>query len=689
MDSFRITQSSDGVATVWFDTAGKSVNTLGPHTLAELGQVIDELERTKPAGVIFASAKPRNFIAGADLFEIRAMDQSAIEEFLHEGQTAFDRIEHLSMPTVAAINGDCLGGGLELALACKYRIAADDSSIKIGLPEVKLGIIPGFGGTVRMTRLLGLPAALPLLIAGKTMPPKKAKKAGIIDEVDRPEALMDAAARWAGGKMPEHAPKWSQKMAGSVGLMRGKILAKARAEIMRRTHGDYPAALKVIDVAGIGIEGGGAAGLAAERRGLLDLMKTPACENLMRLFFLQTGAKKAASAKNSAKPNPVEYAAVIGGGTMGAGIVHAMIRAGIKVRLIEMNDQAAAAALGRIRASLDQDVRDGRMDALAAKHAFNRVVPTTQWDGLGICDFAIEAVLEKMDVKRDVFARLDKLLPAHAIIASNTSSLSITEMSHATTNPARVVGMHFFNPVAKMPLVEIVRTENTDSQTLATTIALAGKLGKTPVVVRDAPGFLVNRVLIPYLAEAALMAREGHGIREIDDAMRHFGWPMGPFELLDEIGLDVGSEVLKQLAAKDEKYSEVPQWVGKLIERGSLGKKSGKGFYLHDKNAKRDAELVLNPELQTIWQPAVPTVAFNESEIQRRLMAPMIHESQRVLDEGIVDNTDAIDLATVMGLGFPPFRGGLARYAKTTTEPVAETPAPIITTPAELHATHA
>jgi len=660
MESFRIETNPANVATVWFDSPGKSVNTLGPATLAELGIVLDQIEQTKPAAVIFASAKPRNFIAGADLFEIKKMDAAAVEQFLRDGQNLFLRIEHLPMPTIAAINGDCLGGGLELALACTHRVAADDGSIKIGLPEVKLGILPGFGGTVRLTQLLGVTSALPLLLSGKTLPPRKAMRSGIVDEVVRGEALFDAARRWAVSGAPRPRPIWRKRVLGTIGIARHKVLASARAETHKRTGGHYPAADKIIDAVGEGLKHGPAGGFEAERKALLELMQTDACRNLMRIFFLRQGSKRAAASQVNASPRNVEYAAVIGGGTMGAGIIHALIGAGIKVRLIEVNDQAVSAALRRIKASLDQDVRDGRCTALEARHAFNRVSPTTQWDGLGLCDVAIEAVIENLAAKREIFARLDKLAGPHTVLASNTSSLSIADLAAATGRPQRVIGLHFFNPVAKMPLVEIVRTSHSDGESLATGIALASRLGKTPVLVRDAPGFLVNRVLIPYLAEAALLAKEGVGITEVDAAMKDFGWPMGPFELLDEIGLDVGAEVLKTVAATVPEYSQIPQWMSRVLEHGWLGKKSGKGFYLHGKS-KHD--LQVNPGLAELVDHPGPRMT--ESEIQWRLMLPMLNESTRVLDERIVNNTDAIDLATVMGLGFPPFRGGLAEYAKS------------------------
>jgi 3-hydroxyacyl-CoA dehydrogenase/enoyl-CoA hydratase/3-hydroxybutyryl-CoA epimerase len=447
---------------------------------------------------------------------------------------------------------------------------------------------------------------------------------------------------------------------GTVGVVRHKVLDSARAQTRKRTGGHYPAADKIIDAVGEGLAHGPAGGFEAERKGLLELMQTDACRNLMRIFFLRQGAKRAAASQVSGSARTVDYAAVVGGGTMGAGIVHGLIGAGIKVRLIEVNDQAVSAALRRIRTSLDQDVRDGRLSALDARHAFNRVSPTTQWDGLGLCDVAIEAVVENMQAKRDIFARLDKLAGAHAVLASNTSSLSIAEIAAATTRPGRVIGLHFFNPVAKMPLVEIVRTEQSDGESLATGIALAARLGKTPVLVHDAPGFLVNRVLIPYLAEATLLAKEGIGISDVDAAMKNFGWPMGPFELLDEIGLDVGAEVLKSVAARVPEYEKIPQWMSRVLERGWLGKKSGKGFYLHGKS-KHD--LIVNPGLAELVDQSA--ARMDESQIQQRLMLPMLNESTRVLNEQIVSNTDAIDLATVMGLGFPPFRGGLAEYAKS------------------------
>ena len=659
MEMIRMTRDSDGIVTVWFDQPGKSVNSITGQFVTELTEVVDELERNTPRGVIFASAKD-SFIVGGDLFEISAMDAERITRFLTQGQGLYSRIESLSCPTAAAINGDCLGGGFELALACKYRVAADDGSISIGLPEVKIGILPGWGGTVRLPRLIGLRKALPLLLAGKTMPPKKARKLGMIDETIRPDALLAAAKRMILSGM--HRPKLGliDRMIATR-FLRHRVLASAKAKLMAMTHGNYPAPLKVLEITRANFDRGPAAGMEAERVSLRDLMDAESCHNLMRLFFLRHASKKAIGKQLRAKPLDVKYAAVIGGGTMGAGIVHGLVRAGIQVRLIEVNAKAASAALGRVRKMLDDDIAAGRLSALEGRHAFNRVSPTTEWTGLHLADVVIEAVAETIEIKREVFARLDRLTRPDAVLATNTSSLSVTAMAQSATRPNRVVGMHFFNPVPKMPLVEIVRTPHSDDASLATAAALAGRMGKTTVLVNDAPGFLVNRVLIPYLAEALVLAQEGASIPGVDDAMKRWGMPMGPFELLDEIGLDIAAHVLNSLGRHMDPPLMVPPAVEEALKHGWLGKKSGRGFYVYD-GKRKTAKPMPNDELAQLLGGNRRSATTAE-EIQWRLILPMINEAARLLDEGVTDSADMVDLATVLGLGFAPFRGGLARFA--------------------------
>ncbi|HTW95143.1 MAG TPA: 3-hydroxyacyl-CoA dehydrogenase NAD-binding domain-containing protein [Tepidisphaeraceae bacterium] len=652
MEFFKINIDATGIKTVLFDTPKKPVNTLSPALFTELAEILTEIERDKPKAVIFTSAKKKCFIAGADLFEIRHLSHEALDQFVRDGQKLFTRIAALPMPTVAAINGDCLGGGLELALACTQRVAAAEPSTRIGLPEVMLGIIPGWGGTYRLPHLVGLSAALPLLLTGKTLPPKKALAAGIIDEIVRPEALHDAALRLASS--PRKALGWQSqalRRIQEISPLRHRILSIARRRVETQTHNHYPAPARLLDCVEAGYAHGLSAALDCERRALTELSETPTCHNLMRLFFLRQDAKRLASLHLSV-PHDVRYAAVIGGGTMGAGIVHALITSGISVRLVEVNPNAVSAALNRVRKMLDDDIRAGRMDHLSAHHAINRIIPTHEWTGLGICDIAIEAVLEKLELKLDVFEKLDRLMPPGTPLASNTSALSIAKIARVVRDPSRVFGMHFFNPVPKMPLVELVRAELTDPAALATGVALAVRLGKTPIVAKDSPGFLVNRVLIPYLTEAALLAAEGISIPTIDAAMKDWGWPMGPFELLDHIGIDVGAEVLLSLTGN------VPVQISRMIPQNLLGRKTGKGFYLDGKHRR------FNPQVTQIW--GVPSRRLSEIEVQRRLMQAMFTEAKNALSEGIVDSPDTIDIASVLGLGFPPFRGGLARAAELT-----------------------
>jgi 3-hydroxyacyl-CoA dehydrogenase/enoyl-CoA hydratase/3-hydroxybutyryl-CoA epimerase len=667
--TLRTTVDADGVMTVWFDQAGKSVNTITWQLLLDLGEVVAIAERDKPKAVIFASAKPGCFIAGADLFNIRDMAKSPdlMTKFLTDGQVLWNRIEKLPTPTVAAINGDCLGGGYELALACTHRVAADDGSINIGLPEVKVGILPGWGGTTRLPRLIGLRKSLPLLLAGKTLPPKKARKVGLIDETVRPEALMAAARRivlkGAGG--PRKLPLVDRVLAGPA---RKLVLDKTVKKTLEQTQGNYPAAMKVIEVVRASLDGGFQAGLDAERKALRELMDSEACHNLMRLFFLKQGAKRAVAAQlNGVRGAAVKHGAVIGGGTMGAGIAYLMARSGIQVRLVEVNEKAAAAAMGRVRKCLDDDVYAGRLSALEARHAFNRVSPTIEWTGLKLADVVVEAVAESIEVKREVFAKLDRLCRPDAVLATNTSSLSVAEMAAATAHPDRVVGLHFFNPVPKMPLVEVVRTDSSSDQALATAVSLSSAIGKTPVLVKDAPGFLVNRVLIPYLAEALLMAGEGVSIEQVDTAMKKWGMPMGPFELLDEIGLDIGAHVLKSLGDKLDPPREVPPAMAKVLERKWLGKKSGTGFYVYATGSKKKKEQkpALNHEMAALLAGGRAAPAIADADIQWRLVLPMVNEAARVLAEGVTDSADTVDLATVFGTGFAPFRGGLAKFADT------------------------
>ncbi|MCG3178580.1 MAG: Fatty acid oxidation complex subunit alpha [Phycisphaerae bacterium] len=658
-DMLDIVRDDDGVWTVRLDRAGASVNTFTPQTLDELDAALNRIEGDgAAAGVIFTSAKSGNFASGADLFAMREMDAQAMRRFIDAGQRVLSRVAALAVPTVAAINGDCLGGGLELGLACDWRVSADAGAIRIGLPESKLGILPAWGGTTRLSRTVGLSRALPALLTGRTFTPRQARSAGVVDELVRPEALHAAARRYVRLRPRRHRPGRLDRLAAAVPLLRAWALARALKRTLAKTHGHYPAAARIVEVVRAGLAGGVAVGLAAERDAVLALADTDACRNLMRLFFLRQTARRGGPPRAAEAPQ-VHEAAVVGGGTMGAGITHALAAAGIAVRLIEVSEQAASAALRRVRRLLDEDVRAGRMSGPEATAAMRRVSPATDWTGLRRVQFAIEAVAERLDVKRDVFERLGALTGPSAVMASNTSSLSIAALGEAAGDARRVVGLHFFNPVNRMPLVEVVRAKQSGEPAVAAAFALALAVGKTPVVVADAPGFVVNRVLIPYLAEAILMAGQGADIATVDEAMRRWGMPMGPFELLDRIGLDVAADIFGRAGGSLAEGATAPAGVEHAVARGWLGVKSGRGFYRYGRRRRVNRAL---PPL--VWKNGQGAFSGDEEAIQRRLMGAMIEAGAQLLAEGVAESADAVDLATVLGLGLAPFRGGLMSYAR-------------------------
>lgn len=670
-ENIHMTMDADGVMSVHFDTPDKTVNTLSPDALDELDRILTWIESGEynPVAILFVSAKSDSFITGADLYAMSRMDQPMMQSFLEHGQALFDRVARLPMPTVAVINGHCLGGGFELSLACTWRVAADVGSINLGLPEVKLGILPGWGGTTRVTRMIGPMRALPLLLAGKTLPPRKAQRLGLIDEVVRPEALSSAAHRLARKTRPQQPrPTFIQRvMMRTPGLL-NRIAEKARAQTREKTCGNYPAADKIIDVVVTVARYGHAPGLQAERNAVMQLVETDACRNLMRLFFLRQDAKRSIRSMTGEHAAHMDQVAVIGGGAMGAGIVHALADAGVRVRLIDVTPDAISAALNRIARLVETDQRGKRISPLQAKQIMQRIHPTTQWTGLGLMDMAIEAVAERMDVKCEVIGRLDRLLRADAVIASNTSSLSLTEMTQAAGDPTRVIGLHFFNPVNKMPLVEVVRTAASSNRALSLGAELALRIGKTPVLVAEGPGFLINRLLIPYLAEALTMASQGADIVAIDIAMKRWGMPMGPFELLDQVGLDIAVHILRAMSGPFGERIITPPRLDDVIERGWLGRKSKIGFYNYQGGRGRPP--INESMLKMIRQDDAKAPHHDESSIQWRLLSPMINQTMRVLETGIVDSTDTIDLATVLGLGLAPFRGGLARFIDTVGLPV-------------------
>jgi 3-hydroxyacyl-CoA dehydrogenase/enoyl-CoA hydratase/3-hydroxybutyryl-CoA epimerase len=635
---------ADRILTVWLDAPGKSITTLSAAAWDGLDAAVHEIEAVRPAGVVFASAKPRSFIAGADLFELQALTDAQLDEHLARGQRILDRIAALPIPTVAAINGDALGGGLELALACRCRVAADDPRMKLGLPETTLGLVPGWGGTSRLPRLVGLEPALSLMLSGRSIPPAEAKMLGLVDRVAPREQLLVAAK--AAATEPPVVARRGSAMAEED---RAAVLARCRADVRRRSGDHLPAPLVLVDIVETGCGAGPEAAAAAERRGLISLRATPAARNLLRLFSLRTAARKAAAAEVGGGPRPLARGVVIGGGTMGAGIAAALAAAGVAVNVVEASEQAAAAA-------------GARLAGLAGSSPVQGSVPVSaDWGVIVDADIVIEAVVEEAAAKLDIFRRLDRTARPDAILASNTSSLSIAELAAAVREPSRVIGLHFFNPVAKMPLVEVVRPPAATADAVATGVAVATLLGKIPVICRDAPGFVVNRVLFPYLRAAVDLAAAGTDIQQMDAAVRSWGMPMGPCVLMDEIGLDVTLLIFRSLERSLGPRLAAPPLVETMVARGWLGRKARRGFYDHPPEGRP----VPNPEWRAARGAVEKPVVVDEPLVERRLIGPMSDEARLLFDEHVVASADAVDLATVLGIGFPAFRGGLATYAAT------------------------
>lgn len=636
----RTEMDADRVLTVWIDVPGRPVNTLSAAVWDGLDAAVRRIEEEQPTGVVIASAKPRSFVAGADLFELRAMSDAELDAHLAHGQKILDRLAAVPVTTVAAINGDALGGGLELALACRLRVTADDPRSRLGLPETTLGLVPGWGGTTRLPRLIGLERALAMMLPGKAVPPREALTLGLVDRVVPRDTVVTTAKALAGGAV-----------AGRDVVMEDADTCRQVCERFRQTtrdrSGDHlPAPLRLIDIVAISYGSGLQAAAVAERRGLVEMRNTPAGRNLLRLFFLRTAAKKTAAAQVAGTPRTVRTVVVLGGGTMGAGIAGGLAAAGMDVHVVEADPTAAAAAAMRLAT------------------AGNAAVPvSTDWSAVTVADLVVEAVVEDLEVKRDVFRHLGEHARPDAVLATNTSSLSVAAIAAATSHPDRVIGLHFFNPVPRMPLVEVVAPPEAAADAVATGVAVAVAAGKTPIVCRDAPGFVVNRVLFPSLHVALMAAERGADLPQVDAAARAWGMPLGPYALMDEIGLDVTLLVFRSLERSLGGRLTPPPWLHRMVERGWLGRKSGRGFYAH-----ADGAIAANAQLQELYGAAPAKSAGGPAPqmtagIVEAMVTAMSAEATRVLEERVVTTADAVDLATVLGIGFPGFRGGLATFA--------------------------
>jgi 3-hydroxyacyl-CoA dehydrogenase/enoyl-CoA hydratase/3-hydroxybutyryl-CoA epimerase len=721
--AFRFTVDDAGLADVVLDVPGKSVNTFDSSVMTELEALLGQLAADERITVAaFSSAKAKGFIAGADVAEIAAVvNADDAHRKVIRGQKVFLRLARLPFPTLAAIHGACLGGGLEMALACTYRIAALDA--ELGLPEVRLGIIPGWGGTQKLPRLVGARAAIDLICSGRRIDGKEALRIGLVDRLAPAHELraramafardIAASHKAAGGGLARSSRKPIDSLrdpragrryersdsrdrhpsplarlqrlaleANPAG--RRVVFAQARKKILERTGGHYPAPLLALQAIEQGLEGSLEAGLTLEGRLVSELLVSPVSKNLVHVFGLLEGVKKSAWAQAATDASPIERAAVLGAGVMGGQIACLLASAEIWVRLKDIETTRVAQGLRAARQVLEERLRRRRLDEAGLRRAMSRIAGTTDDSGLGRAQLVIEAIVEDLEVKKRVFARLDSLAPAGAILATNTSSLPVGEIAAPVRDSARVAGLHFFNPVDRMPLVEIVRARETSPATVSALYGLVLRLDKKPVVVKDTPGFLVNRILMPYLNEAAHLYAAGVEATAIDGAMTAFGMPVGPLALLDDIGLDVAYKVGRILAQAFPGRMEPAPLFEALHATGRTGRKGGRGFYLYEQAHGDDggfssgegfARAGPDPYLrQELWGRAdepgsshpgrTPVVRGPSAlEIEHRLVYPMMDEAARCLAESVVETPGEADLAMIAGTGFPPFRGGLLRYA--------------------------
>lgn len=639
------------VAHLVFDREGSRANLFDRATLEELASAIDTLQRAVSIqGLLIRSAKPSIFIAGADLNQLANASDSELRELIESGQRTFNRIADLPMPTVCAIHGACAGGGFELALACDWRIASDAPATRVGLPETQLGILPAWGGSTRLPQLLGLPDALPLILSGKLLNAKGARRKGLVDAAVPVENLVDHALTFLarGKREAKSHPLLHNAAAVSV------IRHQARKDLHKKTRGLYPGPDAALEVACTAVGAPREHSLENERDAILRLAKRPETKQLIRLFFLQEHARK--HRHTTAEPRKIGRVGVIGAGIMGSGIAYWVASRRHPVTLLDIADEALARGLKSIRKLAAQAADKHVVRRIEADRSVDRIHAATGPVPLGNCDLIIEAAVEELEIKKKIFADLARRARPDAVLATNTSALPVRELAASVPDPGRLLGLHFFNPVHRMKLVEVVRTDHTSDESLATAVAFVRSLGKLPVVVRDSPGFLVNRILLPYLVEAANLFDQGGDPEEIDAAMLDFGMPMGPLRLLDEVGLDVARHVATTLAEAFPDRMTIPDIVGKLLDSGHTGRKGGRGFYLYGKGSLSPSEKAL--QLRTGTRPA-------PAKLAERLAGLMSKEARMCLDEGIAETGDEIDLAMVLGTGYAPFRGGPLTHEST------------------------
>jgi 3-hydroxyacyl-CoA dehydrogenase/enoyl-CoA hydratase/3-hydroxybutyryl-CoA epimerase len=678
-----VERDPEGVLALILDVPGHSVNVLNRQVLADLDAALDAIAVSKAPLVVVRSGKKSGFLAGADLQEFLSIQDAASAEAVSaSGQHLFAKLAATPMPTIAAISGACLGGGLELALACDYRLVFDKPSTQLGLPEVELGLLPAWGGTQRLPRLIGLERALRVILDRKRLNAVEAFRWGLADalaatENELREQFACLAARAIGeGKRRIPTPllfrkgwrgplrTWRQRLLESNPFGRRILLQAAERLMRRRVPDDMPAPFEALEAVRTGIHHGMAAGLAYERSAAGRLAVSPACRNLIRLFIQTQKSDKLPEELRDVAPAEVRRVGVVGAGTMGAGIAQLAAFKGCKVVVQDVSQAALDAGLARIEGLFRKAVERRLLTGPEAAQRLATIQGTLQWDGFDNVDVVVEAALEDLNAKKAIFRELEARTRPETVLATNTSSLPVERLQENLKHPERVAGMHFFNPVHKMPLVEVARTPASSPATLATLMQWAIQLGKTPVLVRDSPGFVVNRILTPYLNEAVTLVAEGLTIEQVDRIMKRFGMPMGPLELLDQIGLDIAAHVARSMQPVLAGRIEPNAAFEKMRSAGLLGQKSGRGFYLYGgKKPKVNAQVqnLLRVE-KAAFSSVLPTAA-RVTEGRERMVLLMVNEAALGLSEQLTANAEVLNLALILGAGWAPHRGGPLRYA--------------------------
>ena len=662
-NTFSLVRQENGIAHLIMDVKGDTMNTLKAEFSDEIAEVLKEIREDKAIkGLVLVSGKADSFVAGADVNMLAKCTSAAEATALsRQGQIIFDQLENLSIPVVAAVHGACLGGGLELAMACHAIVCSDSPKTALGLPEVQLGLLPGGGGTQRLPKRVGIQKSLDMMLTGKQLRAKQALKAGLVSDVVPNSVLIATAEKLAlSGKVKPKARKLSlmDKMLEGNGVGRSILFSQATKTVLSKTKGNYPAPLKIIDCIRAGVEQAPSKGYQVEADHFGQLVMSDVSAQLRQLFFATTDMKKEQGVEGVA-PAKISNAAVLGGGLMGGGIAFVTAtKAKLPVRIKDISHQGISYALKYGYELLNKKVKRRFMRHSEMQSQLSLITGTTEYTGFNHVDIVVEAVFEDLTLKQNMVADIESHCKESTIFASNTSSLPIGQIAEKALRPENVIGLHYFSPVDKMPLAEIIAHDKTSDQTISTTVAFAKKQGKTPIVVKDKAGFYVNRILAPYMNEAAILLLEGCSIEALDKAMVKFGFPVGPMQLLDEVGIDVGSKIGPILQAELGDRFAPPEAFSKLIDDGRLGKKAKKGFYQYNTKSKKK---LVDESVYSLLGLQASNTAVTDAQAERCVYM-MLNEAARCLDEEIVRNARDGDIGAIFGIGFPPFLGGPFQY---------------------------